>query len=82
MLSETEPPDRPLTANAEHHPAPRRIGMVQMEPGMPFEHFCGVCGAWGVFGFGYNPAQGKSGAWFCREHRETGERRWKAERGG
>ena len=31
-------------------PNPKRVGLVRMEPGQPFVHYCAVCGAWGAWG--------------------------------
>lgn len=50
---------------------------MRLEQGAPFEHYCAVCGAWGAFGFGGDHTPEKPGVWFCRDHREQGERRWK-----
>jgi hypothetical protein len=32
-------------------------------------HFCVVCGAWGMFGYGVNLLSGQLGRWYCRAHR-------------
>jgi hypothetical protein len=45
-------------------------------------HLCEICGEFGAFGYGppglpLQPAE----RWFCREHREEGERRWAARYG-
>ena len=69
---------RPLSATPEYQPDPSRVGVVRIEPGLPFEHFCDVCGAWGAFGFGSDHAKEKLSTWFCGEHRKEGERRWGA----
>jgi hypothetical protein len=53
------------------------------QPGrVPVVHLCEICGEFGAFGYGppgllLQPAE----RWFCREHREEGERRWAARYG-
>jgi hypothetical protein len=32
-------------------------------------HFCFVCGAWGSYGYGVDLREGRSGQWFCANHR-------------
>ena len=33
-----------------------------------FIHHC-HCGAFGPYGFGYFPREGKMGTWYCKEHK-------------
>ena len=77
-MDENRPPYRPLTDTPVDQPDERRRGVVRVEPGQPFEHFCPDCGRWGTFGFGSDSIKGIPGVWYCTEHREAGERRWKA----
>jgi hypothetical protein len=37
--------------------------------GVPFLHYCEVCGAWGAFGYGVKLRVGRLGRWFCFQHR-------------
>ncbi|WP_338929225.1 hypothetical protein WDZ11_22310 (plasmid) [Roseomonas mucosa] len=71
-------PYRPITDTPADEPDPRRKGVVRIEPGQPFEHFCPQCGRWGAFGFGNDLMKGVPGAWYCGEHREAGEKAWRA----
>jgi hypothetical protein len=48
-------------------PDPRRAGLVGRD-GAVFEHYCAVCGAWGLFSNDADPSRGKDGTWFCRLH--------------
>jgi hypothetical protein len=48
---------------------PARRGVIRYPQGR-FEHFCGVCGAWGAFGFGVTSAA--PGRWYCLQHRTSG----------
>jgi len=77
-LNENTSTYRTLTATPANQPDPSRIGMVRLELDTPFEHYCAVCGAWGAFGFGGDHTPEKPGVWFCGDHREEGEQRWRA----
>ncbi|QDJ12292.1 Hypothetical protein HVPorG_03926 (plasmid) [Roseomonas mucosa] len=72
------PPYRPLTSTPADDPDERRRGVVRLEAGQPFEHYCPVCGRWGAFGYGCDFTKDIAGVWYCGEHRAEGERRWKA----
>jgi hypothetical protein len=76
-MDENHPPFRPLTDTPVDQIDDRRLGVVRVEPGQPSEHFCPECGRWGTFGFGGDLLKGIPGVWYCSEHREAGERRWK-----
>ena len=52
------PAYRRLTTTPEDRLDPARVGVVRMVPGLPFEHFCAVCGASGGFGFGSDHNRG------------------------
>ena len=53
----------------DDEPNPERVGLVVMEPGRPFVHYCAVCGAWGAFGYDVDPMKGRLGRWYCNAHR-------------
>lgn len=42
-------------------PQPERKGLVVMEPGKPFTHYCRVCGAWGAWGYDVDILKGRPG---------------------
>lgn len=65
---EDRPAYVPLSSIPATEPDPSRIGVVRNEPGQPFEHYCAVCGRWGGFGVGVDPAKGASGTWYCAAH--------------
>lgn len=50
-------------------PNPKRVGLVRMEPGQPFVHYCAVCGAWGTWGYDVDLSTGRLGRWYCAAHR-------------
>lgn len=50
-------------------PNPKRVGLVRMEPGQPFVHYCAVCGAWGAWGHDVDLSTGRLGRWYCTVHR-------------
>ena len=77
VLDESRPAYRPMSSTPANQPGTNRIGLVRLEQGAPFEHYRAVCAASGTFGFGGDHTPEKPGVWFCRDHREQGERRWK-----
>ena len=50
-------------------PRPERAGLIIMEPGKPFLHYCQVCGAWGAWGYDVDTLKGRPGTWYCSAHR-------------
>ena len=53
----------------EDEPDPARVGVVRFAEGEPFVHYCVVCGAWGAFGCDMDILTGRTGRWYCRDHR-------------
>lgn len=62
-------PAPPPQRSPDNEPAPARAGLVRCEPGEPFVHYCMTCGAWGAFGIGVDILSGRTGRWFCRDHK-------------
>lgn len=56
---------------------PERVGLVVMEPGRPFVHYCAVCGARGGF-YDVDPSKSRLGRWYSGVHRPDREEggRW------
>jgi hypothetical protein len=68
---------RAFPADAEpglEEPCPRRRGRIQELDGLLL-HFCIECGRFGAFGFGVSLRTGRSGTWYCSEHRPRGHAR-------
>ena len=53
----------------DDEPNPDRAGLVVMEEGRPFAHYCVTCGRWGAFGYDVDVLKGRLGRWYCNEHR-------------
>jgi hypothetical protein len=49
----------------------KRAGPVDND-GDPFVHAC-YCGKWGFFGYDVMLMKGRTGRWFCAEHRPADE---------
>jgi hypothetical protein len=67
-------PYAPVSTIPHTEPDPQRVGVTRLDP---FEHFCGVCGAHGDFGFGGDFSAGLPGLYACHGHRAEVEKRWK-----
>ena len=67
-MQPTHHPNRPLSSVPASQPDPARAGRIVATPGLPFEHYCGVCGPWGALCLAYDPATGSDGTWFCEAH--------------
>ena len=70
---EGEPPDQfPAVAISLLEPSSVAAAPVNAteipDPPHAFVHYC-HCGKWGSFGYGVDLLNGKTGRWYCREHR-------------
>ncbi|MHB0678045.1 hypothetical protein ACX4MV_05525 [Roseomonas mucosa] len=77
-MKPTHHPTGPCPASRPGSPIPRAPAASSPPPGLPFEHYCSVCGRRGALGLAYDPAKGSDGTWFCEAHVPASFHRYRA----